>query len=216
MVTNSEYLNQIASENRAISAAPKSFFDGFKLSPKTIRWLIIGAIAVVVIFIFGLIISNVSGGGNSANREQELTTQITLRTSTLTKSISTYSKNLKSSTLRSISTSLSSVLNETELNLESYASANFGEDKDSDTELSDAEDAYAEELDSTLEVARLSGRLDRVFPREYEYQISILLSLESELASRTENVSLQNMLSSSTKNLQAILTQLEEYSNPAD
>lgn len=211
MVSNAEYLNQIAAENRALKAQPVKTFGNINISPNMIKWGIIGTVAFFVILFIG---SLLSGG---TDREKELIDQIVLRTSNISTSINNYNPHVKSSDLRSMSTSLSAVLSEVNLNLTNYKTENYPEDKSSESDpLYVSETEFNAILVNDLEVARLSGRLDRIYAREYSYQISMLLSLESELYSRTDSTQLQSYLTSSTNNLKLIQSQLDSYSSPAD
>ena len=208
-MNNKEYLEQISSQTRP-TKAPGALF-GLSLNAKTIKILIGLAIAALVIIIIGSILS----ASGPKNTEQDYLSQIYLRTDNLTKSIEKYNKYVKSSELRSMGNSLSAVLTETNYNVTTYLREVLEVKSPGQPEkekIVTDETAHAEELDKALEDGRLSGTMDRVYAREFAYEIGMLSALESEAIARTKNDTLKNELTTSSNNLGTLYDQFNNFS----
>ena len=199
---NIAYLNQISAENRASKTNSNGLF-----SPKLM--IILGAIVLITIII-------IVGGSLSSGSEKgvDLVSQISLRSVNLSKTISTYNKQTKSSELRSIASSLSSILTETSSKTTELLSSVYGLKNGKISEkITEKETAYIENVDAELEKARLNGLLDRNYVRILTLQTGLLMSLESECLSRTNNSDVKNVLSNSYANLASIYETLSNYSD---
>ena len=209
-MNNKDYLDKIASENRPLTAKAPGFF-GSKLNLSMKQLKIIGAavIAVTIVLFIGMIAS--SGNKNS---ERDYVDQAYLRTNDLSKVIDDNRTNLRSSELRSMAMSLKSVLSETNYNLANSLTNDFGvksADKPNKESTTTNEAALIGELTDSLEVARLNAVLDRVFAREFTYQISLLISLETDIITRTKKEPLKSSLESSRSNLEVLHTQFDKF-----
>lgn len=210
-MNNKDYLEQIASETRPLVAkAPGFFGDKLNLSMKQLK--IIGiAVAAVIIVLF---VAMIAGSGNK-NSERDYVDTALLRTRDLSEVIDSYRTYIRSSELRSMAMSLKSVLTETNYNLTTSLTNDFGvkePEKPNKESTTTEEAALIGELNDSLEAARLNALLDRVFAREYTYQISLLISLETDIINRTQKESLKSNLTSSRTNLETLHEQFDNFS----
>lgn len=202
---NMAYLQQISSTSK-----PKTGAGGkFKFNP---LWLIpVGVIIVVMIFVG--VISSMLGGVQ--DKEKDLTFQASARAQALVQIIRTNNTYVKSSDLRTMATSLSTVLTDTDRDLVAVLRSDFNYDSVNKETLPFM--AEETELITNLEVsltdAQLNGILDRVYVRELNLQIALLLSIESEALARTERPALQEVLTKSINSLQNLQTQFTEYTD---
>ena len=210
-MNNKDYLEKIAADTRTGKPKAKGFLGTISnLSPTTKKLLIGGAIAVFVIMIFGMIVS----GGGDKNKEIDLVEKINLRTENMMKDISEYNKLVKSSALRSLGNSLNAVLTETNYAVNTSLKEEFGvksTNKTTKEKTQTDEDAIMEEMTETLENGRLNAILDRVYAREFAYQIAMLMALEQETYNKTKKEILRDGLTSSMKNLESLQTQFDDF-----
>lgn len=199
---NQTYLDQITASTKPTSSK-KSFFSSqiFKIAA-------LGVGLTIVIIIFGSILGNIN------NKERDLAEQLSLRMDNLTATIDEYNDSVKSSYLRSIGTSFSAILADTNRDLSDYLiqKYNFNPEK-SNSNLVEKELKFADELNADLEEARLNGILDRVYVSKLDLQITLLLSTESDILSRTKNQSLQSIINKSVSSLESLQNNLAEYDN---
>lgn len=208
-MNNKEYLEQISTQTRqAKKSATKSFF-GLDISPKLLAFIIGGVVAAILIIIIGSI-----AGSGSNNSERDLTDRIYQRANNLSTVISDFSKRIKSSELRSMSTSLNAVLTETTYSLTTILENDFGSDnadKPAKEEIATEEEKRMEILSNDLETGRLKGQLDRVYASDFAYEIAMLLSLESEASAKTDKDSLRTALKTSSDNLEKLYEQFNSF-----
>lgn len=208
-MNNKEYLEQISTQTRqAKKPATKSFF-GLDISPKLLAFIIGGVVAAILIIIIGSI-----AGSGSNNSERDLTDRIYQRANNLSTVISDFSKRIKSSELRSMSTSLNAVLTETTYSLTTILENDFGSDnadKPAKEEIATEEEKRMEILSNDLETGRLKGQLDRVYASDFAYEIAMLLSLESEASAKTDKDSLRSALKTSSDNLEKLYEQFNSF-----
>ncbi len=201
------YLQQIATPDQSPKPSKLSLTSG--PLPKILIGL--AALAILIIIV-GLL---TSGGGGTSERSQ--VEQIQLRSSNLIKTITTYNKSLKSSSLRSSGQSLSNVLTETNRELTNILKSDYAATDESDTTLSattkTSEQNYIKKVNETLETARLNANLDRTYARQMALEVSLLSSLESSLLEKTSNTSLKNILNTSLKNLSSLHTSFDSFTD---
>jgi hypothetical protein len=205
---NLAYLQQISkTPPTAKSSSLQSLMSG-KL-PKILLGLFVLS---VLIIIFGLIFS----GNNTDTSEQSLISQANLRCSNLIQTINTYGRKVKSFSLRSSSNSLSAILTETNNNLNTVLSTYYSSEDSSTPEdassYAEEEASHIEQVNANLQVADLNAILDRNYARQMALEISLLLSLESNLIARTEKPDLKSVLEKSTANLSAIHESFNNFS----
>lgn len=208
---NMAYLQQISSPTPQQAKSPiASLFSG-----RLIKILIGLAVLAILIIIIGSLIPQ-----NSGNSERSQVEQIQLRSSNLIKTIGTYNKSLKSSSLRSTGQSLSSVLAETNRNLAALLKSDYSvseEEKESASSLSKdtktSEENYINKLNQTLENARLNANLDRTYARQMALETAILSSLESSLLAKTSNNNLKTILTTSLNNLSPLHNAFDNFTD---
>lgn len=209
-MNNKEYLEQISIQTKqAKKPATKSFF-GLDIPPKLLAFIIGGVVAAILIIIIGSIVGS-SGNNNS---ERDLVDRIYQRSNNLSTVISDFSKRIKSSELRSMSTSLNAVLTETTYSLTSILENDFGSDdagKPAKEEVATEEENRMEILSNDLETGRLKGQLDRVYASDFAYEIAMLLSLESEASVKTDKENLKSALKTSSDNLEKLYDQFNNF-----
>lgn len=209
-MNNKDYLDKIASETRPLAKkAPGFFGDKLNLSMKQLKIIGIAVLAVILV----LFVAMIAGSGNK-NSERDYVDEAYLRTKDLSKVIDDNRTKIRSSELRSMAMSLKSVLLETNYALSSTLTNDF-EAKNPDTPNKEStateESAIIGELNDNLEAARLNGLLDRVFAREFTYQISLLISLETDIITRTKKELLKSSLTSSRNNLETLHEQFDNF-----
>lgn len=201
-----EYLSQIAKDNRA----PKAKTAGkFPIEPKWLKIIGIGILGVILIVILGGIISGISKG------ERDIIDRIYARTQNLNASISEYGDMVKSSELRSMGNSLSTVLLETGSKVAGLLTSEYGADGTDPQrpEITEEEAQHIAEVNADLNYGRLNGLLDRYFAREMTREIGLLKALESEATEKTKSDTVKDVMVNSWNNLNKLETQFTEYEN---
>ncbi len=207
IMDNLEYLNQISKSNRPVSPVRKK--SSGPLGSPIFKIAIGGIIGLVFILAFASLFSSLG------KKASELTKQVLLRTNNLNSVVTEYNPAVKSSRLRAIGSSLTTVLTNSSTQLSAYLTSVDGS-KDATTPSNKTiatETAQLEELQLSLTNAKLNGLLDRTYENQLILQVSLLLSLISELESRTNDNELLTILSSYSSNLETIHSNLESYSN---
>lgn len=208
-MNNKEYLEQISASNRQTKKSGTISIFGFDISPKLLAFIVGGLVAAILIIIIGSI-----AGGGSKNSERDLVDRIYQRSINLSSVISDFNKRVKSSELRSMSTSLNAILTETTYNLTSILENDFGA-KRADTpekeSIATEETERKELLEKDLETGRLKGQLDRVFASDFAYEIAMLRSLESEASAKTDKENLKSFLETSSSNLEKLYNQFNNF-----
>lgn len=204
---NLEYLNKISQSNRPVKRNMR------QSNAKTSLIIKLSAAGVVLFF---LLMALGSLLGNLGTKSKELTKQIYVRTTNLNSVVTTYNRNLKSSRLRAIGSSLTSVLTNASNQLSTYLIGN-GKDKNalvpSDTKASEAEATLIQELNNSLNNAKLNGVLDRYYDNQIGLQVSLLMAQVSELLARTKDPELTNILTNFHSSLETIHQSIEAYAS---
>lgn len=202
-----EYLNQISKSNRPVKK-PRG-----EASKTTIIKIAAGGIVLFVLIIaFGSLL------GNLSSKVGNTTKQLYFRTDQVNSTLRTYNKSLKSSRLRAIGSSLQTVLTGTSNQLkEYYSNKNVkSEDLKLTGKTSEKEEALISQLNLSLKHGKLNGILDRTYNNQINLQVSLLLSLTSEIISRTKDQKLLAIVEPLHSSLTTIHESLETYSNPGD
>lgn len=203
---NMAYLQQIATPPKKEKTSIGSLMNGplFKVL------IGVGILAIIIIIV------GIATSGHKTT-ERPLVEQIQLRSANLIKTIGTYNKKLKSSTLRSYGQSLSAVLNETDHELTTLMKSDYPATEDEDNadskSLKTSEQNYINKVNETLETARLNAVLDRTYANQMALEISLLSSLESSLIAETSNDTLKSYLSTSINNLSALHNSFDNFSD---
>lgn len=206
------YLQQIAtSTSQPRTRTPRPGFIGFILNPKT---LIIAGASIVAIILLVLVVSLLS---SVTAREQKLSEQLYLRLTNLNKALDDYTGEVKSSSLRTMGHSLSTVFANTTHDLEPVLTDHFKlKTNKLSKSLTESETKFTKGVNDNLNQAKLNGLLDRSFTREFALQIALVLSLESELLARTKYPALTQALQSSKANLEKLHDQFANYHDKAN
>lgn len=204
---NLEYLNKISQSNRPVK---RTMRQG---NPKTGLIIKLSAAGVVLFF---LLMALGSMLGNLGTKSKELTKQVYIRTTNLNSVVTTYNRNLKSSRLRAIGSSLTSVLTNASNQLSAYLVGN-GKDKNalvpSDTKVTESEAILIQELNNSLNNAKLNGVLDRYYDNQVGLQVSLLMAQVSELLARTKDLELTTILTNFHSSLETIHQSIEAYAS---
>ena len=209
---NMAYLQQIAGNNNSLAAKPMKG-DSPLAKIFNIWTLLIGG-GVLVIFIIILVV--VAAISKVDTKDQDLMKQSYFRAYyLLEETLGEYSGSVKSSDIRNMSASLKSVLNEIMLNelnllLSEYEIEVDSLDEEEDAIMADEHNEVGK-LNETLETARLSGTLDRVYVREMAMQIAYLRAYQSEIVERTKNDAIQQFSMKAETNLDNLYTQFHEF-----
>ena len=200
---NFAYLNEIAASNRPVqnpAAAPQKMRGA-----TVIKLVAIGVVAFVMLMAVGALIGSLQG------KTENLTKQLYLRTTNLSTVMQDYNKELKSSDLRTLGASLAGALTNATTQLTSYIGGEDAEERAPDAKTVEEETAVLEELTASLTNARLNGILDRAYANLVGLQVSLLLTMISELEERTDDAALETILTSYESNLAVIHEGFEAY-----
>lgn len=209
-MNNKDYLDKIASENRPLTAKAPGFL-GNKLNLTMTQIKIIGGVAGAILLVF--IVAMIATSGDK-NPELKYVDQAYLRAEGLTNVIEDNRKLIRSSKLRSMAMSLNAVLTELSYILANSIVEDFGAKSVSDINkkpIAAKEEEAMGELADTLEAARLNAVLDRVFAREFTYQISLLISMETDIINHTKKEPLKTNIESSRTNLETIHEEFDSF-----
>ena len=171
------------------------------------KFVLVGIILVAGIALLA-IVGAVLGGGKGGIKEQSFALQPRLDSTTET--ISNYQSLIKSSLLRSDSTSLSGILSNTNRDLSNYISEKYKSAKP-EKKAQDAEEEHKTALDAELFEARINGILDRIYAHKMSYEITLIVSMESKLYDATSDDTLKEILNTSYSSLEVIHEKFENY-----
>jgi len=198
-----EYLNQISASNRP---EKKSKFASL-LSSKIFLVGVIGVVALILVIVIGSALS--SGKTNGKDTLYSLILHIN-NTSGVIKE---YQSNLKSSDLRSYSASLQSVLSNTNNDFTAFATEKY-KYKEKDVKKNIVEEATTarDKLKADLFNAKINGILDRVYAHKMAYEISLIMSDESQILKSIKNDKLSEMVSRSYNSLNNLYNNFNNFS----
>lgn len=199
---NQAYLDQISATTRPAKKSPSNF-----LSSLTFKIIIGVGIAFIIMAIIGAILSGINGNTKSNS------ISLKLHFDNLSKTISTYQPSLKSSTLRSYSASLSSIISSTNRDLTAYITEAYEyKDNSVDKKLLSTEAALSDELNQELFNAKINGLLDRTYARKMAYEISIITSREASLIKSLKDDTIKSSLTSSHNSLATLYDDFNNFS----
>ena len=196
-----EYLNQISAQ---VPQKPAGFFSDKKT--RTLFGILGGVLLLsIILAVVVMTLPKPSSASDELSR-------LYLRSDAVNKLITTYNKSVKSSSLRSHGTSLSTVLTDLKTSSSSTLKDSYGITPSS-LALSAEDSALVQKSASALETARLNGILDRSYASELAYQISHLLILEDLARSKTSDAYIREYLDSSSASLQALESEFSNFSD---
>ncbi len=197
-----EYLEQISSSVRPEKKPTKGF-----LSSTLFKVIIGGIVGFIIIAIVGMAL------GDKTVSVQDEALELNLYIDSTTGAISKYQPSLKSSALRSYSASLNSVLSNTTREVETFLENTYGRDKSRpDKTMEEDEKLHADGLDTDLFEAKINGILDRIFAHKMAYEITMIMSRESDIYDRVSDGNLRTALDSSYNSLTNLYEQFNNFS----
>jgi hypothetical protein len=143
--------------------------------------------------------------------EARLSESLLLRVTNLSSAVSSYSKNLKSSSLRASAAQLSTVLESDKANFTAYFADKGVTVSSASSEVKTSEDDIKTELEDNLKNAKLTGRLDSEFARLMALQLNLLSSLTHNLSGKTSSSDLTTLLETSDVNLSPLAVKFDEF-----
>lgn len=192
---NLAYLNKISADSKtqATRGSSAPLFSGTMK-----KFLIIAAVLFVGIIITAIILSSL--------KTTPLTfDQLKLRTDNLNSSINVYQPRVKSTSLRASSTSLRTILTNISTNITPLVT-----EEPAETIIAE-ETTIKSSLDATLEHAKLTGTLDRVYSTQMSYEVKRLMTLISTLAAASSKPEIVNFLTETYQSLDILLPTFTEY-----
>ena len=203
---NFAYLNEISASNRPVknpAAAPKSL-----KTATIVKIVAAGAVLFFLLMAVGALVGNLKGKTDS------LLKQLYLRTTNMGTIMEDYNRDLKSSDLRSLAASLAGTLTNATNQLAGVMGAEDPEDAAPDAATTEEETAVLNELNTSLTNARLNGILDRAYANLVGLQVSLIMSMISELEARTDDAELLKVLGTYRGNLEVLHQGFEAYDDP--
>ena len=203
---NFAYLNEISASNRPVknpATAPKSL-----KTATIVKIVAAGAVLFFLLMAVGALVGNLKGKTDS------LLKQLYLRTTNMSTIMEDYNRDLKSSDLRSLAASLAGTLTNATNQLAGVMGAEDPEDAAPDAATTEEETAVLNELNTSLTNARLNGILDRAYANLVGLQVSLIMSMISELEARTDDAELLKVLSTYRGNLEVLHQGFEAYDDP--
>ena len=174
------------------------------------KFFLVGAIglgALIIIIIIGALVNGNKGG------EKNLSFALKLHLDNTSSVIEEYQPNVKSSSLRSSSASLDSVISDTNSKLTDFVTAKYEfKEKDVDKKLKDAAARNQEELSNELFEAKINGVLDRVYAHKMSYETSMLMTEEAKLINSSKDDALKSILSTSYDSLKNLYDNFNNFS----
>lgn len=199
-----EYLNEISSDIGHLQSSKNKTF----LSSKIFLISIIGIVGFILIAITGAII-----GGSTISLKDRIATLI-LHIDNTTEIIEKYQSNLKSSDLRSYSSSLRGIFQNTSRNLTEYSSNKYNfKPKEIKKSIQEEETSVKDALDSDLFKAKINGRLDRIYADKMAYEISFVLSHENQILKNASDSSLKDIVTTSRESLSVLYDNFNNFSD---
>jgi hypothetical protein len=209
---NMAYLQQIAGVDNSVAQRAQKGDNPLKKIFNV--WTLIGLVVLTLVICVTAVIVNSMNKVDT--KDQDLMAESYWTSHYLSDStIKDYSKYVKNSDIRSMTSSLEGVLREIKLNYNDLLKTKFGVEV---AKMKPKEDAIPmavlelnTQLNSTLEDARLNGILDRVFLREMTMQIAYLQSYQSEIAERTKDEDVKVFATKAEANLENIYNQFHGF-----
>ena len=200
---NKAYLDQIATKGQQQKSI-SSF-----ISPAIIKLLLGAVILIVLIVVLTAVI-------NSSNKGRyDSYSELYLRLSQLTAEdgpIDSNQEKLRSSKLRSNTANFMTIENSF---LQKYSSmaSQVGFSTVPNSKISSSVSSDIGSYTSSLDDAYMNGHLDHTFASETNYQVAILIQLETTIYNDTDNTTLKDLLSANLENLKSYQAIYKEYIN---
>lgn len=200
LMDNQAYLDQISPVEK------KTILSGDLFKSKVMKLIIGGVVAVIAIIIFGTII-------NSGESEETKCIKLQLHAQNLSQIVKDFQPSIKSSSLRSNSTSLDSILTNIEVTNENYLKEKFDFKKSKiNKNLDEKEQNLYAELNNDLFTAKINGLLDRTYARKMAYESALLNSYIEAIYTKTKNEEYKSSLGSFAKSLEVLAETFDSFS----
>ena len=200
-----QYLDQIS---ETTSSARVSSGKGRIPSSKFFIAGVVGAVGLVLILILGMLI-----GGAKKSGEKELGYALMLHLNGTAEVIDEYQSSLRSSTLRSHTASLYSIITNTRGELDSYLSERYKiKDKDFSGNIAEEAALSKDALMNELFESKINGMLDGVFASKMAYEIALITNEEVNLIKISKNERLTESLTRSHDSLTNLYDKFNDFS----
>lgn len=197
-----EYLNQISATAKPTKKLRKNILSS--------KYFIFGAASVIVLILIMILGAILSAGKGD---QKELSTALILHLNNNTELIEEYQPNIKSSDLRSDSSSLYSVITNTSKKLNDYLVEKYDfKEKNIAKNVVDAATQEREELNEELFKGKINGTLDRVFAHRMAFEISALATEEQAILTKTKDETLKAILTESHDSLTNLYNKFDSFS----
>ena len=201
---NKAYLDEIAVKGK------KKFSAGPILTPVMIKLIIVGVAAVIAMIVVATMLG--SKKDDSAAIHENVYFRMT-RLIDKKGPLATYIKKLKSSELRTYTSTLSSSLTTTTTSIKAVAGKiGLNTNSASGTVSSEINSLFTT-LDSELDRAYLSGNLDVTYASSIAYQLALLISLETQARSKTSDATYTKTLDESKADLESLEESFRNYAD---
>ena len=198
-----DYLNQISAKVR-----PEKQSKMDKIKSSKLFWIVAGGI---ILFIIIMIIGGILSGAKTSGKE--LAFSLKLHLDNTEEVIQEYQSKVKSSTLRSSSASLYSILSNTNRDLTELITTlyNYNEKSVSQT-LTEQAQLELDGLKADLFEAKINGNLDRIYAHKMTYEISMIMNEENKLYDNTSSDELKKVLETSYSSLENLYDKFNDFS----
>ncbi len=199
-----DYLDQLTAEARPEKLAGRT---SRILSSKIFMVCSIGLILLILIIVIGSILDS------NKSDKKTIAYALALHISNTREVIHDYQPKVKSSILRSTSASLNSVLSDTYNKIDTYLTETYksGAEK-ADKKLAEAATLRRDGLKADLFEAKITGILDNVYANKMVYEISLIMTEEAQLNSKTDNEKLKEALATSYNSLNKLYDDFNNFS----
>lgn len=198
-----EYLNTISKQS---SPNPPKANHSF-LSSKILWVSIIGVVLFIIIIIVGSLLS----GSNGSYKDKLFS--LILHVNNTREIIDEYQTNVKSSDLRSDSSSLNGILTDASSFLTVYATEQYNfSNKAIKESIEEEETTYKDSVLSDLFEAKITGALDHVYAQKLATDISLIQSTESQLIKSATDSDLEDKLEDNYNSLELLYNKFNNFS----
>lgn len=168
------------------------------------------SLVTVVVFIVIVIVGSLISGSKVSLNEQIVSLKMQVD-GTMTV-ISDYQPSLKSSDLRSSSSSLYGVLSITSSDLQNYLQEKYDSSKKEYKNLQEEADLEKDALETDLFNAKINGTLDRIYVYKMAYQISAIMTKEANIYNTSGDETLKSLLETSYNSLNNLYEKFSNFS----
>lgn len=176
------------------------------ISSPYFKILLVAVVAFIIIVIVGSLI-----GGGKANLSKQIAT-LKMQVDGTMMVISDYQPSLKSSDLRSSSSSLYGVLSITSSDLQNYLQEKYDSSEKEYKNLQEEADLEKDALEADLFNAKINGTLDRIYAHKMTYQISAIMTKETNIYNASGDETLKSLLETSYNSLNNLYEKFSNFS----